>query len=200
MQRTDDHQSQKHLTCTFPTRNASIFLSLLVTGRLRLRKRRRARDESATSRVSFDFSDISSHLLRAVSRSVDSEEDFLLVSLPHLPSSIMSLYISPTTVLPSCYFIRRLIPDALLHAAAIVEKKLQPEQETSAAPRLFLPRKIVSRNEIVASCRRALCVYTSDERSSRGVKISRYFMYLEKRLLRRKLLQETSRLWLIYVQ
>lgn len=44
--------------------------------------------------VSFDFSDISSHLLRAV----DTEEDFPLISLPHFLSSVMSLYISPTMV------------------------------------------------------------------------------------------------------
>lgn len=120
-----------------------IFLSLLAACRLRLRKRRRIRDESATSRVSFDSSDISSHLLRAV----DSEQDFLLVSLLHLLSSIMSLYISPTTVWLSSYFIHCLVPDAPLHTAAIVEKKLQPEQETSTVRYLFLSRKILSQNE-----------------------------------------------------
>lgn len=60
----------------------------------------------------------------------------------------MSLFISPTITLPSRYFlIRCLVLGAPLHAAAIVEKKLQLEQEISIAQPLFPPPKVVSQNE-----------------------------------------------------
>lgn len=149
------HQSQKHSTCIFPTRRVPAFPSFLVTSAPffpRLRKRRKRRRRECNEPPLVRLLTHSSYLLRAIPYSVDSKEDlisfsFFFVFSPPPHSSIMSLFISPTIVLPSRCSIRRLVLGAPLHAAAIVEKKLQLEQETSIAQPLFPPPKVVSQNE-----------------------------------------------------
>lgn len=132
------------------SRRVSAFLSSLAMSffpRLR-KKRKRRKNESITSRLSFGSSDIqATYYARFLTPQRARKISFFFVFPPPPRSSIMSLFISPTIMLPPRCSIRRPVLGVPLHAAPIVEKKLQLEQEISIAQPLFLLLKAVSQTE-----------------------------------------------------
>lgn len=113
---------------------------------------------------------------RSLSFRIAKIEDFLLLSLPHLRSSIMSLYISPTMV---CSLTLLFYPSSCTRAFT---RSCNCRKETSSGARNFhhavsFSFAIVSRNRGFAS---KLCVYTSDDRNFRRVKVSLYVSWKER--------------------
>jgi len=119
---------------------------------LYLQKRRKCRRrECNEARLSFGFSDIRATYARFLTPQI-AKKIFFFVFLPPPRSSIMSLFISPTIVLPPrCS--NRLSYSARLYTA-IVEKKLQLEQEISIAS-FFSAQGCIS-ERIAVSRRRVL--------------------------------------------